>query len=126
MADIIEDATTATLTSSTSEQTLIEIAPPEATTRWVSSLFWFASNLTQTTTFRVYIWNVDTSAYELVDGTTGIGGTITWNPATSTGKCLRYIASTIMTYGSKMKLTAQSSVAEGSSKDIRVSYGYLA
>lgn len=126
MADIIEDATTATMTSTTSEQTLIEIVLPENATRWISSLFWFATNLTQTTVFRVYIWNVDESTYELVDGTTGIGGTLTWNPATSTGRCLRFIASSILTTGSKLKLTAQSSVAEGSSKNVRVSFGYLA
>ena len=126
MADVIEDPTTYSHPSGTSEQTMLEIGIPEGATRWISSLNWFCTNLTQTTTFRIYLWNTDESSYELIDGTSGIGGTLTWNPGTSTGKCLRFIMSSILTTGSRFKITAQSSVAEGSAKNIRVSYGFLA
>lgn len=124
--DLIESPQTVTIASTTNEQTLIEIAPPENTTRWIASLFWFTTNLTAATTFRMYLWNVDAAAYELIDGVGGIFGTLVWDPNTSTGRCVRFIASMILTAGSKLKLTVQSSQAEGAAKDVYVSYGYLA
>lgn len=119
--DVIQDQDgTITYMGSGAEEELLVV--PGMKGQLVHSLSLSAANLTQVTTFRIYM-EIDNAAYDLRYGTGPLGGTIVFDPATD-GKWIQFQGIGVADHN--VRVTAQSAVAEGAPRDIAFSLGYNA